>query len=64
MSGRPASFVEVELAHPGFVPAALRWSDWERIPDRLTVTMDRGVAIGGTMRDEQGRPIAEARVLP
>ncbi len=58
MSGRPARYVEVVVAHPGFVPAAMSWWEWGLIPDRLTVAMERGVAIGGTVRDEQGRPIA------
>ena len=32
------------------------------IPDTYTVALERGVPIGGTVRDEQGRPIAGARV--
>ena len=56
---RPAGgYVEVVVAHPGFVPAAMSWWESGLIPDRLTVAMERGVAIGGTVRDEQGRPIA------
>ncbi len=33
------------------------------MPEAFTVALERGVAIGGTVRDEQGRPIAGARVL-
>ena len=32
MSGRPARYVEVVVAHPGFVPAAMSWWEWGRSP--------------------------------
>ena len=32
-------------------------------PRCYTLALPRGVAIGGTVRDEQGRPIAGARVF-
>ena len=50
------------VAHPGFVPIELRWDGEGPIPDAYTLAMDRGVPIGGTVRDERGRPIAGARV--
>ncbi len=33
------------------------------IPDAYTLALERGVPIGGIVRDEQGRPIAGARVF-
>ena len=53
----------VVVTHPGFVPIELRWSGTE-VPASYTLALERGVTIGGTVRDEQGRPIAGARVFP
>ena len=50
------------VAHPGFAPIELRWDGEGPIPDSYTLAMDRGVPIGGTVRDDRGRPIAGARV--
>ncbi len=48
----------VVVAHPGFVPAELSWWDGQPVPERYTLALERGDAIGGVVRDEQGRPIA------
>ena len=47
----------------GFVPVRVLWGytrsfEFERVPASYTVILDRGTTIGGTVRDEQGRPIA------
>ncbi|HLH29078.1 MAG TPA: RNA polymerase sigma factor, partial [Acidimicrobiales bacterium] len=55
-------WLEADVIHPGFVPIELIWSGEEPIPDRYVVALERGIAIGGTVHDEQGRPIAGARV--
>ena len=58
----PTSFLQVVVVRAGFVPIEVRWAAEEPIPDTYTVSLERGVPIGGTVRDEQGRPIAGARV--
>src|SRR5262249_2441054 len=63
--GLPAgvfSWLRIGVVHPGFAPHELLWSGEEPIPDSYTVSLERGVPIGGIVRDEQGRPIAGARV--
>ena len=62
LPGGASSYLRVVVAHPGFAPIELRWDGQEPIPESYTVALDRGVPIGGTVRDEQGRPIAGARV--
>jgi hypothetical protein len=53
----------------GFVPVRVLWGhtrefEFEGIPAAYTVILDRGTPIGGVVRDEQGRPVAGARVFP
>jgi hypothetical protein len=53
----------------GFVPIRVLWGyarefEWEGVPASYTAILDRGTPIGGIVRDEQGRPIAGARVFP
>ena len=62
LAGGRVSWLRVGVVHPGFAPVELIWSGEEPIPDSYTVSMERGVPIGGFVRDEQGRPIAGARV--
>jgi RNA polymerase sigma factor (sigma-70 family) len=63
LTGDANDFVQVAVAHPGFV--AVEHDRYRsEMPDTFTVALERGVPIGGTVRDEQGRPIAGARVLP
>jgi Carboxypeptidase regulatory-like domain len=56
------SWLRIGVVHPGFAPQELFWSGEEPIPDSYTVSLERGVPIGGNVRDEQGRPIAGATV--
>ncbi len=53
----------------GFVPVRIAWGyqhefEFEGVPSTYTIVLDRGTAIGGVVRDEQGRPVAGARVTP
>ena len=53
----------------GFVPVRVLWGyargfEYEGVPAAYTVFFDRGTPIGGIVRDEQGRPVAGARVFP
>ncbi len=53
----------------GFVPVRVLWGysrefEFEGVPAAHTVFFDRGTPIGGIVRDEQGRPVAGARVFP
>jgi RNA polymerase sigma factor (sigma-70 family) len=63
LPGEPHFLLQVAVTHPGFVPLELRWIAPE-VPETSTMALERGVPIGGTVRDEQGRPIAGARVFP
>ena len=63
LTGDANAFVQVAVAHPGFVAVEHDWYRSE-LPETFTVALERGVPIGGTVQDEQGRPIAGARVLP
>ncbi len=60
--GGANSSLRVVIVHPGLAPIELRWDGQQPIPESYTVALDRGLPIGGTVRDEQGRPIAGARV--
>ena len=63
--GLPAgvfSWLRIGVVHAGFAPHELLWSGEEPIPDSYTVSLERGVPIGGSVRDEQERPIVGARV--
>ena len=62
LPGGETSFFQVAVVHPGFAPIEVAWGGAEPIPDAYTVSLERGVVIGGTVREEQGRPIAGARV--
>ncbi len=63
ISSKTTYFLHVVVAQPGFVPIELRW-DGSKVPDAYTLALPRGTEIGGIVRDEQGRPIAGARVFP
>jgi RNA polymerase sigma factor (sigma-70 family) len=56
------SLVQVVVEHPGFAPIEVDWSPDQPVPASHTVALERGVAIGGGVRDEQGRPIAGAQI--
>ena len=62
LAGGRVSWLRVVVVHPGFAPIELRWSGEEPIPDTYTVSLERGVPIGGTVRDEQGPADRGARV--
>jgi hypothetical protein len=62
LTGGATALLQVVVVHPGFAPIELRWAGQEPIPETYTVALERGVPIGGTVRDEQGRPVAGARV--
>ncbi len=58
LAGRERDFLQVSVAHPGFAPLEFVWVDDDPKPESRTVALEPGVPIGGTVRDEQGRPIA------
>jgi RNA polymerase sigma factor (sigma-70 family) len=63
LGDRPIISVTVVAAAEGYVPKELRWGV-DNIPVNPVIGLERGVQIGGRVVDEQGRPIAGARVLP
>lgn len=62
LPGLSHSPVEVVVAHPRFAPIEIDWATQEPVPDSYRVILERGVPIGGTVRDDRGRPVAGARV--
>lgn len=69
----PASRTSREFAvhafKDGFVPIKVLWGynrefEFEGVPASYTLILDRGTPIGGIVRDDQGRPVAGARVYP
>jgi protocatechuate 3,4-dioxygenase beta subunit len=62
LPARAITGLRVAVAHPGFVPLEFFWAEDNPIPESFTVALETGVPIGGTVRDEQGRPIVGVRV--
>jgi len=63
----PNGGITVGAYRDGFVPARLSWSRAEldaSKPETATIELEPGTAAGGIVRDETGRPIAGARVIP
>lgn len=54
----------IGVVQPGFVGKHLTWDveSGEAIPETFTVSLDRGVEIGGLVRDTSGRPVADATI--
>lgn len=63
LAGDSITRLTVVVAAGGHVPKEFQWGV-EAIPDSPAVVLERGVRIGGKVNDDQGRPIAGARVLP
>jgi hypothetical protein len=61
-----ADYVRIEAQKDGFVPVRLNWREGSgrpQIPDQYTLALERGTSIGGTIQDEQGRPIEGVSVF-
>lgn len=62
----------IAVMHPAYEPKAVTWAPWgpgeqpppklADIPHSYTIRLDRGVQIGGTVRDEEGNPVSNVRV--
>ncbi len=63
LTGQTILSVDIVAAADGHVPKQIRWVG-ENLPDNFVLSLERGHRIGGKVVDEQGRPIAGARVLP
>lgn len=67
---KDASQIGFAIIHPQYAPVAVTWnwmSSSERTtrpeaPREYTVRLDRGTEIGGTVLDENGKPVANVRV--
>jgi peroxiredoxin/5-hydroxyisourate hydrolase-like protein (transthyretin family) len=58
----------ISIAKEGYVPKYVVWSTAQNdtltnIPPEYTMNMDRGAAIGGTVKNNSGEPVAGARVI-
>jgi RNA polymerase sigma factor (sigma-70 family) len=64
VTGPKASDVDVWISAPGHVPVTLRWKRHEFVEPVLlhTCRLQRGQTLQGSVQDEAGRPVAEARI--
>ncbi len=68
LPGAGRFFYRIALTRPGYVPEYITWSQSQNdsiqdIPPQFTARMDRGVTIGGIVKNENGEPISGARVI-
>lgn len=61
------SWFTVSVRHDGYGPRGLSWSASNKdvrpeMPREVTVRLDHGLAVGGTVTDEQGKPVEGVRV--
>jgi hypothetical protein len=61
-------FFALSVRAPGFAPRGHSWSvatgdARESLPSRLTVSLRRGLRLGGKVRDESGHPLAGIRIF-
>lgn len=53
------------VSRRGYVPKVVTWSGYRKdiIPSEYSIKLDPGVTIGGAVRDEQGNPVPNAKVV-
>jgi hypothetical protein len=56
------SEVEVRVRHDGFTAMGVGWRG-EKVPEHVTIPLAKGVAFGGIVHDENGRPVEGTDVL-
>lgn len=49
--------LRLTIKHEGYAALGVVWQVGDKIPDSYTVTLNKGVSIGGIVHDEQGNPI-------
>jgi hypothetical protein len=54
--------MELFVRHPGYAAQAVAWKEGQSTPDQLTIRMPKGVRFGGIVHDENGNPVAGAKV--
>jgi outer membrane lipoprotein-sorting protein len=60
---RDFTILRLWVRRDGCVPLFVHWEEMdENPPDSFTIKLAKGTAIGGFVKDEQGRPIAGAKV--
>jgi peroxiredoxin len=68
LAGAGRFFYRIALARPGYVAEYITWSQSQNdkvqdIPAQYTARMDKGVTIGGIVKNENGEPVPGARVI-
>jgi peroxiredoxin/uncharacterized GH25 family protein len=67
-AGAARFFYRITLTQPGYVAKYITWSQGqndklEDIPSQYTARLDKGVAIGGVVKNDNGEPVPGARVV-
>ena len=65
---RPMSNFSVSARHPDYSSRAVMWTSsagdvYAGLPEQVTIRLERGVAVGGVVEDDKGKPLADVRVL-
>lgn len=58
------TYLDVKPSLEGYVPSQATWrkDEGDLLPESFVMEIHRGTAIGGIIKDEQGNPVANARV--
>ena len=59
----PGSRLRVNVKHSDFVATSKAWSGGDSIPESVTLKLEKGIAIGGLVHDDNGEPLEGAKVL-
>jgi len=64
LAGKEFDLVRVWVSAAGFVPKMMDWHDYElgARNQEYTIRLQAGLVVGGQVQDEEGKPIADARI--
>jgi beta-lactamase regulating signal transducer with metallopeptidase domain/protocatechuate 3,4-dioxygenase beta subunit len=67
-SRRTASNFSVSADHPDFARRSVMWTSsggdvYAGMPGAVTIKLEKGLTVGGMVKDERGRPVKDVRVL-
>lgn len=56
------SRLRLKVVHEDFVADSLSWRGGKSIPEQYTIKLEKGVAIGGIVQDQEGNPIEGVKI--